>query len=173
MSNLKELIKASGHSQAQVAAAIKMSGSQLSVLVNDNKALMQVPYYRIIDLCNALRCTPYDITPMHYDDSYRRELPSILAMEADKLSVIFTLPEQQYMADMLNGHIYTVGCPVASLRHLVMDADHYDNLGEKWSVTLTDLVDKVDSLSPMQGWAVIVLIRQWWDNESRDINKIF
>lgn len=78
-----------------------------------------------------------------------------------------------YLADALNGTMITPefranrGGLIASIE----DGNDFDDLGEKWSVCVNELIDKVNTLTGAQVDTVYTRVAQYWNSKDRDLDK--
>jgi len=92
-----------------------------------------------------------------------------------ELKNYFTQGEWAFLADMLNGTMITpmFRCNADALCIAIDDADALDHLGEKWKISLYDLLGKVSKCCGSQIDAIYYRVNQFWDsdNETRSLEE--
>lgn len=129
----------------------------------------------VVKLCNFLKISPFKLLPNGFEceDDYNA-IKNLKRIAINEISNKFTNNEKKYLADMLNSTLINYDIDQKTLLKLnIIDVDIYEHLGNKWGVNPIDLVKKIDEVSSFQAFSMVVIIKEWWNNEERDLENIF
>jgi len=152
---------------------IKMDKTKLYRI---DKDISKIKVCDLADICNELNINPLDIFKYHFVDRTYDDLIGLVNLQYERdVKYLLTKYQQQYLADVLNGYIYTPGMsPKSSLKLNIIDGDIYQKLGDKWEVNVEELVRTIDNISEFEAYIIIKKIKEWWNkpDEERDIDNI-
>lgn len=152
---------------------IKMDKTKLYRI---DKDISKIKVCDLADICNELNINPLDIFKYHFTDRTYNDLIGLVNLQYERdVKDLLDKNQQQYLADALNGYMYTPGmCPKGSLKINIIDANIYEQLGDKWEIDVEELVKKIDKISEFEAYIIIKKIKEWWNkpDDERDIDNI-
>lgn len=172
---IKKLIENAGIQQVEIATQLGLAPETLSRMINIPEKLLSAKFETVVKLCNILNCTPVDISPMTFEAGMAYESTQAMFDYAkQEIAELFTSDEKKYFADMLNSSLYSPRIhPCQFLRMQVLDSNEYEGLGRKWNVDASALSRKVNDLTSFQAYCVYKFVRDWWNQDNRDLESIF
>jgi hypothetical protein len=88
---------------------------------------------------------------------------ALIELTKRELKGFFTTEEACLMVDVNNSHLYVPNYPKSALHLCVHDGNLYEELGEKWSVDIQVLLDKINKLSNYQCHCVFLMCNEFWN----------
>jgi DNA-binding Xre family transcriptional regulator len=179
MNNIKEIInnamKVKGLTNKDLMEYLKVSEDTIIRMKREDE-INKVQFGTVLNLCDILEISLYSLLPQYSRQSQEiNEYIKMLEYSFNELPK-FSLKEKQYIADMLNGSIYSSDInPISYLEMQTLDSDKFDGLGEKWDINVNELYNKITKLSTFQAYVIINKIRSWCDlpDNKRDLNNIW
>lgn len=102
-----------------------------------------------------------DIKTLVYEMS--ANLLAIYKRSKEEVKGLLTKEEAYLICDALNSTLYSEEIPVKT--HILLnvtDGIYYEDLDKKWNVDAKILINKLNGISEMQAYVIMVLVNEFW-----------